>query len=80
MPLYEYQCECGETLEVIQTIGSDAPKCPTCGGGMTKRFAPPAIIRLLDEYGHPIRSKGYEEGYSREYLKDVPPFEHKKEK
>ncbi len=73
MPIYEYSCDkCGLSKEVIQKIGEEAPDCPKCGGGMIKKPSSPAIVRIFGEGGYPIRSKGYKEGYSKEYLKDVP--------
>ena len=30
MPLYEYQCGCGNSVEILQKVGADAPRCGTC--------------------------------------------------
>jgi putative FmdB family regulatory protein len=46
MPTYEYACtECGEHLEVVQSM-SDAPltTCAVCGGRLRKVFAPIGIV------------------------------------
>jgi len=72
MPIYEYYCKCGNELTEIQGIGEDAPLCPKCGGDMNKKVSSPALIRI--PWGNILpRSKGYKEGYSKEYLKDNPP-------
>src|SRR5580704_4760464 len=31
MPIYEYRCDCGRTVEVLAALGSPAPACPACG-------------------------------------------------
>jgi putative FmdB family regulatory protein len=31
MPIYEYRCDCGGTVEVLAALGSPAPVCPACG-------------------------------------------------
>lgn len=69
MPIFEFECGCGGELEMIQEIGSDAPACPKCGGIMNKKFSPPAIIVIKNEGGYLIKSKGYKDGYKKEYLK-----------
>ena len=72
MPIYDYKCECGCELEIYQMMGDKPPVCGKCGGDMIKKPTSPAIIRTIS--GHiPVRSKGYKEGYSKEYLKDNPP-------
>jgi len=46
MPTYEYACvECGEHLEVVQSM-SDPPLavCTTCGGRLRKVFSPIGIV------------------------------------
>lgn len=73
MPTYEYYCECGTEIEQIQRIGDEAPQCPTCGVVMIRQISHPAVIKVLSKGGNPIRSKGYKEDYSKEYLKDVSP-------
>tara|TARA_R110000824_G_scaffold116738_5_gene268384 strand:+ start:488 stop:703 length:216 start_codon:yes stop_codon:yes gene_type:complete len=30
MPLYEYQCQCGKRVEVLQKVGASAPYCGAC--------------------------------------------------
>ena len=30
MPLYEYQCQCGKTVEILQKVGAQAPYCGAC--------------------------------------------------
>jgi putative FmdB family regulatory protein len=46
MPTYEYACtECGNRIEVVQSI-SDAPltTCTVCGGQLRKVFSPVGIV------------------------------------
>lgn len=43
MPLYVYQCECGEEVERVRSMGNrDAPLLCVCGEGMERvAFHPP---------------------------------------
>jgi len=70
MPLYEYSCECGYLTEEIQRVGTSAPQCPKCGGVMKRISSPIARIQIKWD-GVPIRSKGYKEGYAKEYRKSI---------
>jgi putative FmdB family regulatory protein len=73
LPIYKFRCDkCVLEIEKIQGINEAIPKCDICGGDMTKIISSPAIIRVPRGKVIP-RSKGYKEGYSREYLKDNPP-------
>lgn len=41
MPIYEYQCtQCGEKIEVIQSVGEDGSKliCPKCNTRNPRRL------------------------------------------
>ncbi|KKN11726.1 hypothetical protein LCGC14_1023540 [marine sediment metagenome] len=68
MPIYEFVCEkCGSTLEKIQEIGSQPPV--HCGVGMIMRRSRPAMVKMKNESGYSIHSKGYKDGYKKEYLK-----------
>lgn len=70
MPIYILKCEeCGRKVERIQGIVGEIPLC--CGKTMTKLPTLPAIIKIIGESGVPARSKGYKEGYSKEYLKSL---------
>ncbi len=44
MPIYEFRCENGHTLEVMQRI-TDAPitECETCGAPVTRVYHPIAV-------------------------------------
>jgi putative FmdB family regulatory protein len=46
MPTYEYACtQCGEHLEVVQSMSDDPLKvCPACGGTLRKVFSPIGIV------------------------------------
>lgn len=47
MPIYIYQCDrCVLEIEKIQGINGDAPHCPKCGVGMTKKPTCPAVIKM----------------------------------
>ena len=44
MPIYEYRCEKGHTLEVLQRMGDDPlPSCTTCGAPVQRVFHPVAV-------------------------------------
>jgi putative FmdB family regulatory protein len=46
MPTYDYRCdECGDELEVWQSIKDDAlTECPRCGGQLRKVMSPAGIV------------------------------------
>lgn len=66
MPIYRYSC-CGKEIEVLQGINEDSPLCPDCGTKMEKLPTSPAIIRIEDKGGVPLRSEGYKEDYAKDY-------------
>ena len=68
MPIYGFVC-CDNELEVIQEMGASAPICLKCGGSMVRKPSAPAIIQMTKRGGRTLRSKGYKEGYKKEYLK-----------
>jgi len=70
MPIYEYICECGCELEVFQEMGGEAPVCPECGGAMRRGCGSIAILNVKTA-GITPHSKGYKEGYKKEYLKST---------
>lgn len=44
MPLYEYQCECGERSEILQKFSDPVTsECPKCGKDMRRLMSAPAI-------------------------------------
>ena len=66
MPTYEYACtECGNRIEVVQSI-SDAPltTCTVCGGQLRKVFSPVGIVfkgsgfYRTDSRGKPAKADG----------------------
>ncbi len=74
MPIYLYSCvKCGAELELIQGIDDKSPLC--CGEPMKKKPTFPAIVKVKGMGGVKTLSKGYKEGYAKDYQKDVPPFE-----
>ncbi len=46
MPTYEYSCrDCGEPLEVVQSIHDDSlTTCPRCGGSLRKLFGNVGVV------------------------------------
>jgi putative FmdB family regulatory protein len=36
VPVYEYHCDCGETVEALAASGAPAPVCPACGAETRK--------------------------------------------
>lgn len=57
MPIYEFECKCGNKLEIIQAIGTDSPTCSNCGGGMAKMPSAPAMVKMAGAYGSPAERK-----------------------
>jgi putative FmdB family regulatory protein len=56
MPVYEFQCSCGELTEDLVKMGTHAIKCPKCG-----KMAPKIMSRCSFE----LRGGGwYADGYS----------------
>ena len=56
MPIFDFDCDCGNELEVIQ-VGIDAPTCPKCGGVMRRKFSPIAMVKWKGEGGFPSLRK-----------------------
>ncbi len=70
MPIYPFHCGvCGDDLEVRQSFWAKAPEC--CDSQMERLIAPPAVIRVIDESGNRIYSKGYKEGYAKEHMESI---------
>lgn len=46
MPIYEYGCNCGNRLEVIQAIGAISPVCPSCEEAMAKMPTCQALVYM----------------------------------
>jgi putative FmdB family regulatory protein len=51
MPIYTFECECGERLEALMTFGEPPPRCPRCSGSPRKVVAR-ACLRWSDGH-HP---------------------------
>ena len=72
MPLYDYECnKCGRPVEIYKPMGELPPIC--CGVAMAQQFKVPPTIRMTNERGRISRSKGYKEGYAKDYYRDVRP-------
>ena len=56
-------------VERIQGMDGESPVCE-CGAGMVKKPTRPAMVTIRDGVT-PRRSKGYIEGYSKEYLNSL---------
>jgi len=70
MPIYRYKCEkCLSEVETVQGLAGAAPLC--CGEAMVRQLTAPAIITIKGKGGTRTYSKGYKEGYSKEYLKSI---------
>ena len=69
-PIYQYQC-CGKEIEVIQGRDKENPLCPECGAKMKSVFTAPSLITIKGKDGTRTYSKGYKEGYSKEYLRSI---------
>lgn len=48
MPIYEYRCDCGSSVEALVGLNAPAPACPSCGGELSKLVSPFAIGGLTD--------------------------------
>jgi putative FmdB family regulatory protein len=48
MPIYEYRCDCGGTVEVLAAPGALAPVCPACGAETRKLVSGFAVGRRPD--------------------------------
>jgi len=71
VPIYEFWCEkCECIIERIQTVGAKTLVCPKCDGVMQKKCGSIAIFKMPVD-GITSRSKGYKEGYKKEYLKST---------
>ena len=62
MPIYEYICECGYKVEIIQNMEAEAPLCVKCGGAMRKKFSPTAFFKMKGMGGYPSLRKAYQAG------------------
>ncbi len=70
MPIYEFICVCGREVEELKKMGDNVLACSKCGAGMIRKISCPASLETSkDDSGYIIRSKGYKEGYKKEYLK-----------
>lgn len=66
MPIFLFGCDrCGGEREAIQSFASNAPIC--CGAPMVRLPACPAIIEIKGAGGVKAHSKGYKEGYAKNY-------------
>ena len=70
MPIYEFICECGYEVEIIQDIGKEAPLCPKCGGAMHKKLSPIAFFKMKGMGGYPSLRKAYQAG-GRDLVEDA---------
>lgn len=44
MPIFEYQCQCGNQFEALVRPGRQSPPCPACGSSELERlFSLPAV-------------------------------------
>lgn len=71
MPIYDYFCDCGFELEVIQLNGEKQHICPKCGSGLRRRFPTPAMVKMDGLY--PARKK-FVDGSAPGATSDVSPW------
>jgi len=71
MPIYDYFCDCGFGLEVVQANGGSPPVCPVCEEGMKRKFPIPAMIKMDGLY--PARKK-FVDGSAPGATGDVTPW------
>ena len=45
MPVYEFECSCGEVLEELTKMGTESVTCPKCGNKAKK-----IIVKFFDFY------------------------------
>ena len=70
MPIYEYRCENGHTLEILQRMGDDPlASCTTCDAPVQRVFHPVAVHFkgsgfYSTDYGR--NGKGADEGKAKE--------------
>jgi putative FmdB family regulatory protein len=67
MPIYEYECGCGFTIEKLQ-YGLDTPRCPKCGLKMMRKPTFPIMVKIRGMGGYPSR---------RKMIKDTAPYSSK---
>lgn len=70
MPLYEYECECGEITEDIRAISErQLPQtCSSCGGRASFRFSL-AVCKTYPAYNDPVMGEVRSYGHERALLK-----------
>lgn len=53
MPRYDYECKCGNKVELARTIDhrNDIVKCSRCGSNMIKVISKPPALLGFDKYG-----------------------------
>jgi len=67
---------CEKVEEIYQSFDGEPPVC--CGQPMTKLISRPAMIRIEDTGGVRIHSKGYKEGYYKDYQRRLKELEERK--
>jgi len=85
VPIYEYQCNCGNLFERLELSIQDIPtsQCPLCAGVGTRVISAPAIIyeifderathRLPDWKQRMARAEAHDAMVRRKY-KNLPPL------
>ncbi len=56
MPLFEYQCACGQVTEALRSFTVSSLQCPLCGGLAVKR---PSLFRQISPSDSIERRQGY---------------------
>lgn len=70
MPLYDFECSCGKTIEAIVPTG-EFPECPECGEKMSKVWmkSPSVLTTIIPTYPGCKRMKA---GYAHTSSADHP--------
>ena len=69
MPIYEYECDCGEQAEISRPLGEapKARKCRVCGGRMYRVFS----LQVWTAKNNPLRHQGALLGRPMDTREDV---------
>ena len=77
MPLYTYECECGEVFDEFNSIEKrHTKKCEKCGAKAKQRITPVRIDYYnmgTDPYGNPTAAAKWARMHEKEALREYDP-------